>query len=416
VKKGILPIIKDFFYGTAPRVAEHSSYILENDFSKFFNGLYLGDDFKRKSLTYLVETGYVSNPIIFGVINRIINAQKNLNLIPYWNGKPYVKYLSKPYPVDFSYALFQLITTGTVVFWKRDIVGFGEQIEVLNTLNLIETNDRGNLKYSYDLKNNKYIIIPEDELTFIGFIDISSSFNTNLGVSPLQASIMPLEALKSMYQMDNSLLKNKGIEGLLSNDNTMIPSTIEADEIDFALGRKLKGFGKYGSVAYTNANIKYTQLGRTVKEMALWDGYKIKVKDICIALGVPPSLAGDSDTSTYANYEMATKSLYTDCVIALTEKIFNDSKVKRLFGFETYIDTSRVDCLQDDQLLRVNKNKELTNSILKLNTEVKNGNITKDIAVNILVSEWGYDEQEAIKLIIEQPIITINNSTLNNQL
>lgn len=405
-KIGLIPRIKSALWGADSLNVQQmfvqelmESQISQNTF-QFLTGSH---SFNRKSLDYLIEYGYTQNPIVFGIIQSILFKQENIQYLPYWKGKPYK---SKTFDLDANKAFFNILTTGTVVFWDREVVGFGKQLEVIDTVNLQENYFRG-FNYKY-LEKGIWYNIPYEDLYFITFLDNPCKANglTNFGLSPLQAAIMPVEALREMYTADTSLLKNKGSELLISNGSEQPLLQTETETFDDAMNNRVRGAKKFGRIATTTAKVEVHQLGRTIKELALWDGYKVKTRDICVTLNYPSTLAGDTDASTLANYEQSLKSAYTGCVIPLAKKIFNNKRLQERLGYEVYIDTSGVECLQEDQLKRSEKAKVNQTAIIELNSKVKDGTISKEIATNILVTEWGYDQEEATKMIMQEKPIT----------
>lgn len=415
-KIGLIPRIKSALFGADSLNIQQmfvqelmESQISQNTF-QFLTGSH---SFNRKTLDYLIEYGYTQNPIVFGIINSILFKQENLQYLPYWKGKPYK---SKTFDLDANKAFFNILTTGTVVFWDRETIGFGKQLEVIDTVNLQENYFRG-FNYKY-LEKGIWYNIPYEDLYFVTFLDNPCKANglTNFGLSPLQAAIMPVEALREMYTADTSLLKNKGSELLISNGTELPMIENEIGGFDDVMNERVRGAKKFGRIATTTAKVEVHQLGRTIKELALWDGYKVKTRDICVSLNYPSTLAGDTDASTLANYEQSIKSAYTGCVIPLAKKIFNNKRLQERLGYEVFIDTSNVDCLQDDQAVRAEKAKTNTDAIINLNTQVNSGNISREIAITILVNEWSFDEEEANQVIINKETQSISTSDKVNVL
>jgi len=417
VKRGIVPTIKSLLWGSDELNVQQAfvQNLMESQISQNAFQFMLGSHtFNRKTLDYLIEYGYVQNPIVFGIINSILFKSENLKYVPYRNGKPYK---SGTFNLDSKKGLFNILTTGTVVLWDRETVGFGKQLEIIDTANLQETYFRG-FKYKY-LERGTWYNIPEEDLIFISFLDNPCKANglTNFGLSPLQAAIMPVEALREMYTADTSLLKNKGAELLISSGSDMPLVEMESSTFDAQLNKRIRAGGMgIGKVLTTTAKVEVHQLGRTIKELALWDGYKVKTRDICVALNYPSTLAGDTDASTLANYEQSLKSAYTGCVIPLAKMVFGNKKVTERLGYEVFIDTSDVECLQEDQAKRAEKAKTNTDAIVNLNTQVNSGNISREIAVTILVNEWSFDEEEANAAIINKETQSISTSDKVNVL
>lgn len=414
-KIGLIPRIKSALFGADSLNIQQmfvqelmESQISQNTF-QFLTGSH---SFNRKTLDYLIEYGYTQNPIVFGIINSILFKQEDLRYVPYRSGKPYK---SGTFYLDTNKAFFNILTTGTVAFWDREIVGFGKQLEVIDTVNLQENYFRG-FNYKY-LEKGIWYNIPYEDLYFVTFLDNPCKANglTNFGLSPIQAAIMPVEALREMYTADTSLLKNKGGDVLISSGSEMPLVEMENSNFDAAINKRIRKNG-IGSVVTTTAKVDVHQLGRTIKELALWDGYKVKTRDICVALNYPSTLAGDTDASTLANYEQSLKSAYTGCVIPLAKKIFNNKRLRERLGYEVFIDTSGVDCLQADQKARAEKAKVNTDAIINLNTQVNSGNISREIAVTILVNEWSFDEEEANTVIINKETQAISTSDKVNVL
>jgi len=408
-KVGIIPRIKSFFGASSLNAQQlFIQDLMESQISRNVWQIISGShSFNRRSLETLYLYGYEQNPIVFGIVQSILFKQENLKYTPYRNGKVYK---SGEFKINTEKAYFNLLTTGTCVYWNREVVGFGRNIEVIDTINLQEYYNRGVFTYRY-YENDVWINIPDSDLFFVKFMDNPNN-KTRFGLSPLQAAIMPIEALREMYTADTSLLKNKGSELLVSN-NTQEPLLENSLEtFDQAINNRISGAKKFGTVATTTANVQVHQLGRTIKELALWDGYKVKTRDICIALNYPPVLAGDSEANKFATYGEAKKATYSDCVIPLAKKLFKG--LDKWLGYEVFIDTSEIDCLQQDQKERTEKAKNVQTAIIELNTQVKNGVVSKEIAVNILTLEWGYDEEEATKMTMDSFVSTDNSNTTEN--
>lgn len=400
--KGVVPIVKSFLFGDSGLSLIGGPEGIENSYTtqNLFQLLTGSHSFNRKGLKYLVETGYSNNPVGFGVINKILLAQRNIIFTPYWKGKPYK---SKTFDFDVNYALQMLLTTGTCICYKQSIVGFPQELKVLNTLNVCEVYWMGTFKYKLDLLDGSSINLNYEDMIFIKFSDISAKCPTNFGLSPFQAALMPIESLKHMYQADTATLKNKGVDGILTNDSDEPIVGEDSESLQKSLNRQIGGAHKSGGVAASTAKLRFLQLGRTTKELALWDGYKYKNRDLCTVLQIDSGQANDPDNKKFSNVQESNKSLYSDCVIPFTRLITENKHITDFLGYEIYLDTSQIDCLQQAQKERAEKAQAVQSAIIELNANVGSGTITYDTAVKILVSEWGFDEEEA-KGYIKMPV------------
>ena len=404
-KRGWIPTIKSAIWGDD---SFYNQQQIVNEFPSFFQFFMGKHTFARRNLKCLVNTAD-NNADVSGVIQKILFAQTNINFIPYKSGKPYK---SATFDLDINRALMMLLKTGTCIIWKKEVIGFGKVLDILNTLDVTEIRKGNNFEYRLDKGNGVQLAIPVEQLIFIKIDDIVNEKDSNLGLSPLQIALMPLEALEQMYLADTSTLKNKGADFLVTNDTDEALVSNEGSHFDESFNRRLAGARKAGKAITSTAKLRVLQLGRTTKELALWDGYAIKLRGICNALQVNSSLFNDPANTTYSNQNEAWKAFYNQCVIPYTRKITDNKEVKSALGYEIFLDTSNIDVLQEAQSLRNEKNKVLTDAIINLNQQVKNGVISVEIAIEILVSEWNYDLEEATKLIQ----VPKQNEVVNEQL
>lgn len=389
-KQGLLPAIKSYFFGSTESFTTQTTWqILTGDFS-----------FATFKLEHLLKIGYGQNAEVFGALNKIILAQSNIKYIPWRGGK---QYKSGTFSFDIKSAMFYLIATGTCIVRIRTIVGFQEKyLEVLKTTKIDETYNAYTKKYKYKYNYGwGYIDIPTEELIFINLLDNPWCENTQLGIGALQAAQFPIENLKELWQYNGGVLKNKGADVIISSKSEMPLLDNEKKEMDDAFLKRSGGTRNAGKAITTTANIDVTNIGRTPKELSLWDGFKVTVRSLAIAMQVDPSILGDVESKTFANRNEAEKALYTSCVIPYASVILNDPRIVREMGFSVFMDTSEIDCLQDDKQKRAETAKTETEIIIELNREVGTGVITKEIAVYTLVSIWKFDEEEAKMLIVD---------------
>lgn len=407
--KGLVPIAKSLLFGDNIIDPENyrGNFTTQTTLQWFIGGY----SFNSQGLDYLLETGYGKNPECFGAINKILLSQANIKYIPWRNGKIYK---SGQFNFDIKKALFQLIATGTCIIWKKEIVGFSERaLEVLKTNKVREEyNGFTNTFSYYYIKGQREIKILEKDLIIITLLENPWCNETQFGIGALQAAQFPLENLQELWYYNASLLKNKGADILLSGNTEMPLMPHEKEALDLEFLRRSGGVRNAGKAVVTTGSVQVNQLGRTPKELALWDGFKVTVRSLAIALQVDPSILGDVEAKTFANRNEAEKSLYTSCIIPYVSAILNDPRLIQELGFSVYLDTSGIECLQEDKKLRSETATTETNNIIALNKEVKYGNITKETAVKILVTLWNYDEEEATMLIQDytEPEESIENT------
>lgn len=395
-KKGLIPTIKTALFGDSL-----DSYVAGTELMNkvpFFQLITGSHSFHRRNLRTLVLTAD-NNPVVSGIIQKILFAQSNINFVPYKSGNPYK---SGTFDFDILRATIMILKTGTLFIWKKKIVGFESEttLEILNTLDVTEIKKGNTFEYRL-LKNNTQITIQIDDLIIVKLPDISCEKDTNFGLSPLQVALMPLESLEQMYLADTSALKNKGADVMITNDSETPLLESENETFDQAINKRVSGARRTGSIVTSTAKLRVLNLGRTTKELALWDGYKIKLRDICNVYQVDSGQFNDPDNKKFSNVQESNKALYNDCVIPFTKIITDNKELQKELGYQIYLDTSNIDCLQEAQSLRMDKNKAIMTAIFDLNQKIKDGVISFEIAKNILITEFGYDELEANALLMQ---------------
>lgn len=409
----IVSAIKSLFSGqtiSGDGVMEdwNGSQFTEQNVWQRLSGIHI---FSRRKLTYLVETGYVQNPPVFGLVNKILLAQRNIIFQPYLKGKP-IK--NKTIDLDLNFALQMLLLTGTIFINRKKVIGFDDKFEVLNTLRIQEAYRLGTYTYTLEVTNGVYQQLITEDLIIIKFADIVSVF-TQMGISPLQAALMPIEALREMYTADTATLKNKGVDVIITNDSDVPLLENENESFDEAINKRVRGSRKAGGVATSTAKLRVLNLGRSTKELALWDGFKIKTRDICNVFQVDSGQLNDPDNKKFANVQESNKALYSDCVIPFTKLISENKDLVKALGYDIYLDVAGIDCLQESQQTRFEKNTTITNAIINLNAQVSTGILSYEIAIKILVSEWNMNEEEAADYIKYPDKKTSTSSSDPNQ-
>jgi HK97 family phage portal protein len=143
------------------------------------------------------------------------------------------------------------------------------------------------------------------------------------GLSPLQPASSSIDQLNEALQWNVSLLKNSASpSGVLSSENNL--SDEQISRLKEQMEQKYQGVWNSGRPFLLEGGLTFSPMGMTPKDMDWIEGTQLATKNICLTLGVDPSLMGDSKNKTYANYRDAEKSLYVATVIPLLEKIRDD--------------------------------------------------------------------------------------------
>tara|TARA_Y100000114_G_scaffold75311_1_gene69057 strand:+ start:209 stop:1486 length:1278 start_codon:yes stop_codon:yes gene_type:complete len=143
------------------------------------------------------------------------------------------------------------------------------------------------------------------------------------GLSPLQPASSSIDQLNEALQWNVSLLKNSASpSGVLSSDGNLSDEQIARLKEQMAL--KHQGVWNSGKPLLLEGGLKFDQMGMSPKDMDWIKGTQLATKNICLTLGIDPSLMGDSDHKTYSTFRDAERSFYINTVIPLLEKIRDD--------------------------------------------------------------------------------------------
>lgn len=99
-------------------------------------------------------------------------------------------------------------------------------------------------------------------------------------------------------------------------------------------------------------SIKWESITGTAKDSDWSEGQKRVLRSICSVMGVPSQLLGDTEATTYANYQEARKAFYLETILPLLDFLRDELNawLVPLYGSNLYLDYDRdkIDALQED--------------------------------------------------------------------
>ena len=232
------------------------------------------------------------------------------------------KLLERPNPAQsFSVFLQELISFGKLT-GNRFIYGIapenGENKGIYSQLynlpaHLIEIKSDGIFKpvskYTMMYNESKYQLSAEEVLHIADFNPDYQGDGTHLyGQSPIEAGMRVLTTANEAVETNLKFLHNQSARGMLTPDDDQLTPT-QAQQLKDALRRNYQG---------SNATIK----------------------DLCNLYGVPVQLLNNTESTTYDNYRIARKVLFTNAIIPELNKIrdeFNRWLVPQ-YGEDLYFD------------------------------------------------------------------------------
>ena len=168
--------------------------------------------------------------------------------------------------------------------------------------------------------------------------------------------------------------------------------------------------GAASNTVFTNQSYDTKALSLPLTSLELNKGIIQAKADLCDLLNFPLPLLNNIEGTTFDNKASADKQLYTSLIIPMWQnfdnKVNNTLIIDKSEVFKT--DFSHIESLQKDKKTDLEAKNIETNMIILLNDKIKNGIITTEIAVNILVEDYNYSEEMAKKRLIKTPKIIEN--------
>jgi hypothetical protein len=213
------------------------------------------------------------------------------------------------------------------------------------------------------------------------------------------------EVTPALYSSLSNINNNGGMIGIISGSGSdeigrMFLEESEQKSID----KQLKRYGtKKGQklYAYSKIPIDYTQLNSKIKDLDATAQRKLIKEVIADVLGFDNILLNNTDGNKYANYVQARKSFFSELIMP-SSKIISEALSNYFFAERPneifHFDYSHHDVFTKSDSDKAKQIETTSKFIISLNAAVFKKEMTKDNAINVLVSE-GYEKETAKTLI-----------------
>lgn len=306
--------------------------------------------------------GY-SNPYVYKCINVRAKAMGSIPWLLYRGEKevedhPLLKLLSRPNPRDGGSRFIQdlvgykLLNGNAYIYAPPVTRTYPRELYALrpDMTQLIEGDAQHPVAgYQFSGRHGSMRIAPEDVLHWKSF----NPLDELRGMSPLLAAALSVQMNSDARAWDVALLQNGGkSSGTVTTDGQLTDK--QRKSLQAQLKAKHSGPRNAGKIMVMEGGMHWEQMGMTAVEMDWIEGLKISSREICIALDVPPELAGDSANKTYSNYQEARKALYMETIVPdicdLRDEL-NRWLVPKFGGGDLYLDFDKdgIDALAENR-------------------------------------------------------------------
>lgn len=215
----------------------------------------------------------------------------------------------------------------------------------------------------------------------------------------------PITNIAMAYEQRGVIQKNRGADFILSPD-------LKANELGIAAlqaGQKEdaeKAYKDYGlldgqnRIVFSPIPIKLLKTGMKIDDLMLFEEIKEDSRDLCNGFNYPFQLLFSED-STFSNQNEQHRSHYRDSIIPDGQSLAKE--IKRDFNMPDDEDLKasydHLEILQEDKKISADTSQVRSETILAIQKSVFEGHTSEKSAVEILKSEFGYTDQQAVNIL-----------------
>ena len=425
--------------------------LLGNIFKSFGNSAKYDEHYERRFMTILSDLGFGSNGMktsinegfnlntyVYSIINRIAETGADIPIIienkvgdeiEIITEGDFYNFVHNPNPDNnyksFTYqSLVYQLTTGNQFHYGVKGIGnaaFNERWNLapqyINPKVQWALTGAYASSYKYNIGGKEYSLTVEEINHLKKFNPDPNSDNPTMGLSPLQAAYRTLVASNEIITADASLIKNKGAFGLLSNKGERPLRPEEREQMDKSLKDRIGGGKNYGSVKATSGNFDFVKLAMSSTDLQILESGVMKLRDLCSIYGASSRMFNDPKSATYNNAKQDMKSFYNNAVLPPLE---NDLDHFNKFFVEGWnfrdsanycvkLDISKIDVLQEEQSLKLEKAQTCTNIITQILAGIGT-EWSSESAIKQLMEVLDYTEEQARELVDVTPEQNNNNN------
>ena len=393
--------------------------------------------FNKTDQKKLLNEGYLSNTYVYAIINRIcetaadvpiyIEAKNSKGDVEIIEDGDFYNFVHNPNP-ETNYKTFiyqslayQLATGNTFQYGIKG-VGSAHFSERWNLApQYIEPKVAYRLtgayatSYKYTIGGTIYPLSTDEVLHVKKFNPDPNSETPVFGLSPLQVAYRTLVASNEIITADASLIKNKGMIGMLSYKGDRPLTEQERSQTQEALKRRIGGADKYGSIGVSSGEFDMIKFAMSPQDLQILESGIVKLRDLCSVFGVSSRMFNDADGTTFSNLKEDNKKFYTQAILPPLEMEID--YFNRFFAkgwserdgvqYTVRLDVEQIEALQTDYEAKIKVSKDKSEIVRNILSGV-GVSWSRESAIEQLVFSLDIEEEAAIKLVDNKPIITTN--------
>ncbi len=288
----------------------------------------------------LTRAGFLGNPMGFRVVRLIAEAAAALPLVlgdgaQRFTTHPVLALLARPNPVqgraEFLEAVYAQILLGGNAYVEavapEGEAGLPTELHVLrgDRISVVPGPDGWPAAYDYTVGSRRHRFAMTEAAAPICHIRAYHPLDDHYGLSPLEAAATAIDVHNSASRWSKALLDNaarpsgaivfKGADGQARMTEEQF-QRLQAEVEGHHMGAR-----NAGRPMLLEGGLDWKPMGFSPSDMEFHKTKEAAAREICVAFGVPPMLAGVPGDATYANYQEANRAFYRLTVLPLAAKV-----------------------------------------------------------------------------------------------
>lgn len=273
-------------------------------------------------------------------------------------------------------------------------------------------------KYVYQFADKTYKFDVDEIIHVKKFNPDISQDSPCYGLSPLTAAYRTLEASNEILTSEASVIKNRGMMGMLTSKANRALTDDEKNWAQDALKKRIGGGEKFGQIGVTSGNMEYISFAMSPSDLKILESGEMKLRELCSVYGVSSRQFNDPNGATFNNVKEDEKKFYSNAILPPLQ-LYIDSinrRYSKLFKEETgikykiNIDLESIRALQEDDAKLAIKQRSTSETVARILTGISEGKWSIESAKNQLIFSLQITEEEANELLIGIKEPTNNNS------
>ncbi|MGB3044379.1 MAG: phage portal protein [Xanthobacteraceae bacterium] len=185
----------------------------------------------------------------------------------------------------------------------------------------VERLGSGRLRYKHAQPNGGTEVLLQDEVLHLRY----RTSDGVLGMSPIQIAAATFGLALSQQDTAGAAAENSfRPAGVLSFPEKLAAAGKGAGNVDDIIDKfkaRFNGAMKANEIMVLDGGATFSAVTFNSKDSEFLESRKLSNLDICRVFGVPPSVAGITDNSTYSNSEQESRALVTRCLAPMAKRI-----------------------------------------------------------------------------------------------